>query len=156
MCPASHHAPPGRGPHRPPERAPGAESQSRPPILTKIAFGRIEPNLFSDIAEEAAKLVARANKDQNKPSQLRRFYDELVMLQDKVRSDAQKFHEQQPFIQMLKAKVAYARGREKVDDNFASLFRHVVDQSKDEDALKQARLFMEAFMAFYKVERPKD
>jgi CRISPR-associated protein Csm2 len=123
-------------------------------MFDKIKFGDIEPNLYSDIAEDAAKIVAHqaANKDLNRPSQLRRFYDELIMLQEKVGSDPQKFREQQPFIQMLKAKVAYARGRQKVDDNFTSLLRQVVDQAKDANAFRQARLFMEAFMG----ERPKD
>jgi CRISPR-associated protein Csm2 len=135
---------------------------SRPPQnpspsinLTKIVFGNIQPTLYSDVAEEAAKTVARENR-KNKPSQLRRFYDELVMLQDKVGSNQQHFDQQHPFIQMLKAKVAYALGREKVDENFQALLRHVVDQAKDPAALKQARLFMEAFMAFYKVYRPAD
>jgi CRISPR-associated protein Csm2 len=126
--------------------------------LTKIVFGDIQPTLYSDIAEEAAKTVAGENRKspKNKPSQLRRFYDELVMLQDKVGSNQQHFDQQHPFIQMLKAKVAYALGREKVDENFQALLRHVVDQAKDPAALKQARLFMEAFMAFYKVYRPAD
>jgi CRISPR-associated protein Csm2 len=78
------------------------------------------------------------------------------MLQDKVGSSRERFDEHNPFIQMLKAKVAYAEGREKVDNRYASLLRHVVDQAVDEHALKQARLFMEAFMAFYKVHGPRD
>jgi CRISPR-associated protein Csm2 len=57
---------------------------------------------------------------------------------------------------MLKAKVAYAKGRDKVDENFEKLLRHVVDEIKDADTLKRAKLFMEAFMAFYKVHGPKD
>jgi CRISPR-associated protein Csm2 len=125
---------------------------------TRIIFGKIEPTLYSDVAEQAAKTVAGDNRksEQNKPSQLRRFYDELVMLQDKVGSSQQNFEQQHPFIQMLKAKVAYALGRKKVDANFEALLRHVVDGAKDPDTLKQARLFMEAFMAFYKVYRPAD
>jgi CRISPR-associated protein Csm2 len=141
----------------------GGQHVARPPQnpspsinFTKIVFGDIQPTLYSDIAEEAAKTVAGAKNDQNKPSQLRRFYDELVMLQDKVGSSPENFAKQHPFIQMLKAKVAYARGREKVDANFEALLRHVVNSTKDHESLKQARLFMEAFMAFYKVERPRE
>jgi CRISPR-associated protein Csm2 len=119
---------------------------------SKIAFGAtIDPKLYSDIAESAAREVARDCRDQNKPSQLRRFYDELVMLQAKVGSSSERFEQYQPFVQMLKAKVAYAEGRKKVDNRFAILLRRVVDQSNDPATLKQARLFMEAFMAFYKV-----
>jgi CRISPR-associated protein Csm2 len=127
--------------------------------VSKITFGNvIDAKLYSDIAEQAAKSVAGDNpkNPRNKPSQLRRFFDELVMLQSKVGSDPKHFEEQEPFIQMLKAKVAYARGRDKVDSNFVSLLGRVVDQARDAAALRQARLFMEAFMAFYKVYRPSE
>ena len=87
---------------------------------------------------------------------MRRFYDELVLLHDKVIREPAKFEEQQPFIQMLKAKVAYATGRGNVDETFRSLLCRTVDQTGDVETLRQARLFMEAFMAFYKVYRPRD
>jgi CRISPR-associated protein Csm2 len=125
--------------------------------VSRVAFGeKIDPHLYSDVAEAITKDVARDCRDRNKPSQLRRFYDELVMLQDRVGSDQQRFEQLQPFVQMLKAKVAYAEGRKKVDNKFSALLRHVVDESKDHKRLRQARLFMEAFMAFYKVHGPKD
>jgi CRISPR-associated protein Csm2 len=125
--------------------------------VAPIRFGeKIDPHLYSDIAEEAAKALGASPRHKNKPTQLRRFYDELVMLQEKVGSDKGRFEEQRPFIQMLKAKVAYAKGRDKVDENFEKLVRKVVDEVKDPETLKQAKLFMEAFMAFYKVYGPKD
>jgi CRISPR-associated protein Csm2 len=150
---------------QPPKGPGGGHHGSRPPKnpspsidLRGIIFGDISPTLYSDIAEKAAETVAGYNQKnhRNKPSQLRRFYDELVMLQDKVGSNQQHFDRQHPFIQMLKAKVAYALGRDKVDENFHALLRHVVDQAKNPASLMQARLFMEAFMAFYKVYRPAD
>ena len=126
---------------------------------SKIIFGsQIDHRLYSDVAEAAAEEVGTAGKQErkNKPAQLRRFYDELVLLQGKVGGSAERFAEQQPFIQMLKAKVVYAQGREKVEGKFSSLLRHIVDQARDQDSLKQARLFMEAFMGFYKVHGPKE
>lgn len=122
-----------------------------------IRFGKeIDARLYSDIAEEAAKTLGGGHRQKNKPTQVRRFYDELVMLQEKVGVDKGRFEQQLPFIQMLKAKVAYAKGRDKVDENFEQLVRKIVDEVKDPDTLKQAKLFMEAFMAFYKVHGPKD
>jgi len=123
-----------------------------------IRFGDpIDAKLYSDIAEEAAKaVVAGAGRDVNKPSQLRRFYDELCMLQAKVGNDAERFKAQEPFVQMLKAKVAYAKGRQKVDGNFEALLRHVVDGIADYKTFAQAKLFMEAFMAYYKAHDPRD
>ena len=132
------------------------DRETAPPInVARIQFGeRIDSLLYSDIAKEAAKTLGAAPQHKNSPTQLRRFYDELVMLQEKVGSDHDRFEQQLPFIQMLKAKVAYAKGRDKVDENFEILLRKVVDEVKDPGTLKQAKLFMEAFMAFYKVYRP--
>jgi len=138
----------------------GRDDRGQQPMIdvSKIRFtDPIDAKLYSDIAEEAAKTVSPGERAQkNKPTQLRRFYDELVLLQEKVGSDGAKFELQAPFIQMLKAKVAYAKGRDKVDANFEKLLRHVVDEIKDAATLKRAKLFMEAFMAFYKVHGPRD
>jgi len=117
--------------------------------------GKVDLKLYSDIAERAAENVAQ-DRNKNKPAQLRRFYDELVLLHDKAVREPAKFEGQRPFIQMLKAKVAYATGRGNVDETFRSLLCRVVDQTVDVETLGQARLFMEAFMAFYKVYRPRD
>jgi CRISPR-associated protein Csm2 len=126
---------------------------------SNIRFGaQISPILYSDVAERAAQQVAPQipGRDTNKGTQLRRFYDELIMLQGKVGSSQERYDQQAPFVQMLKAKVAYAMGRKKVDANFDCLLRHVIDQIKDPATFGQAKLFMEAFMAFYKVHGPKD
>ncbi|MCC7083012.1 MAG: type III-A CRISPR-associated protein Csm2 [Burkholderiales bacterium] len=139
------------------------ERSSRDPEPTLdtsgIRFGhQISPNLYSDVAEQAAQQVAKqiGGRDVNKGTQLRRFYDELIMLQSKVGNSEDRFTANAPFVQMLKAKVAYAKGRNKVDANFDRLLRHVVDQIKNPATFSQAKLFMEAFMAFYKVYGPKD
>jgi CRISPR-associated protein Csm2 len=151
----------GPPPHQGRSNRPQGRRDDRDPTpainVDAIRFGEnIDPRLYSDIAEEAAKTVAGAKNKKNKPTQLRRFYDELVMLQEKVGSDKDHFEQQRPFIQMMKAKVAYAKGRDNVDENFEKLLRRVVDEVKDPKTLMQAKLFMEAFMAFYKVYRSTD
>ena len=113
------------------------------------------PKALFGYRRTGCRKTLRRIETKNKPAQLRRFYDEFVLLHDKVVREQAKFEEQQPFIQMLKAKVAYAAGRDKVDDNFRSLLCRVVDQTVDVETLRQARLFMEAFMAFYKVYQPR-
>jgi CRISPR-associated protein Csm2 len=91
-----------------------------------------DARLFSDIAEEKAREVANgSSREANKSSQLRRFYDELVMWQEKVGSSDERFEELHPYIAMLKAKVAYALGRKHVDENFSLLMITVVDQARD-------------------------
>ena len=94
----------------------------------------------------------------NKSTQLRKFYDELVMWFDKVQmertqeSKSAKYTEIAPFIKMMNAKVAYARGRDHVDECFETMFSHLIKQISDPDSLKHAKLFMEAFMGFYKAQ----
>lgn len=120
-----------------------------------IRFGdKPDPRLFADIAEDKASAVARGQGgDVNKSTQLRRFYDELVMWHQKVGNSDERFDDAAPYIYMLKAKAAYARGRGHVDANFEALLRRVLEQAVNAATLRQAKLFMEAFMAFYKVHK---
>lgn len=129
--------------------------------VSDIKFGTAMPDqLFADIAQDKARVIAAAGRENsnNKSTQLRKFYDELVMWHDKVafeqskEAKAVKYKELAPFIKMLNAKVAYARGRKHVDHCFEILFFHVIRQIADPDTLKHAKLFMEAFMGFYKAE----
>lgn len=124
-----------------------------------IQLTSIPPTLFSDIAQDKAHTIAKAGAGKkNKSTQLRRFYDELVMWYERVHFERtpderkKKYEEVVPFIQMLVAKVAYAKGREHVDECFESLFAHVIRQISDADSLRHAKLFMEAFMGFYKAQ----
>jgi len=120
--------------------------------VSGICFGeKPGPRLFAEVAEEAAAAVANGSRDANKGTQLRRFYDEFAMWQEKVGSSEEKFADCHPYICMLKAKVAYAKGRGHVDANFEALLRRIVDQATGPATLRQAKLFFEAFMAFYKV-----
>ncbi|MCP4287205.1 MAG: type III-A CRISPR-associated protein Csm2, partial [Gammaproteobacteria bacterium] len=104
-------------------------------------------DLFNTIAHNAAKAVAGDNYNQkNKPTQLRQFYDELVMWEEKTRQDKKRFPEYLPFIRMLNAKAAYAKGRNHVDQNFVELVSHCVGQVNSPDTLRNFKLFFEAFM----------
>lgn len=147
------------GQHRSSSNGSGGDGGTPTLDTAPIKFGEsIQPTLYSNIAENCAIEVAKqiGGRDVNKGTQLRRFYDELVMLQGKVGKSEERFTAQAPFVQMLKAKVAYAKGRKKVDANFDCFMRHIVDEATDHKKLAQAKLFMEAFMAFYKVHGPKD
>lgn len=139
---------------------------------SQISFGStIRDDLFSDIAKEKAYeiyqcgLDQRGKQEKNKSTQLRKFYDELVMWTDKVhvigklepgqKSEVvrkERYRQFAPFIKMLNAKVAYAKGRKHVDANFEAMFSHCITSVNDADSLKHAKLFMEAFMGFYKAQ----
>jgi CRISPR-associated protein Csm2 len=141
---------------RPDGRGYRDEPQTASIDLAGICFGdKPDARLFAEVAEEAAKAIAGGGGDVNKGTQLRRFYDEFVMWQERVGSSAEKFADCQPYICMLKAKVAYAKGRKHVDANFEALLRRIVEQSTDPATLRQGKLFFEAFMAFYKTQPNK-
>ena len=136
--------------------------QDAPRITISVAdvqLKNIPPTLFSDIAQDKARTIAAARVgNKNNSTQLRRFYDELVMWYERVQFErtpaerSAKYEEVAPFIQMLVAKAAYAKGRDHVDECFETLFAHLIRQISDADSLRHAKLFMEAFMGFYKAQ----
>ena len=124
--------------------------------INEIKFGNEKSaEIFSDIAQRAAQYI-KSNKNVNKTTQLRKFYDELAMWNDRVQlvreNKAGKFQELMPFIKMLKAKVAYAEGRKNIDKNFSDIFNRCIDQINNVETLRDAKLFMEAVMGFCKLE----
>ncbi len=121
-----------------------------------INLKQIQPELFSDIAKQSAINIAGDNKHSrtNKATQLRKFYDEIVMWDNKVAMHPEKFSEYLPFIRMLNAKAAYAEGRKLVDHKYVTLLNGCLQQVENEQTMRTFKLFMEAFMGFYKQERP--
>lgn len=129
----------------------------------------VSADLYADVPEHVAFRVAKewktdrrtnertaANKKENKPTQLRRFYDEMCLWHEKVLQKPEEFSTFLPLIKMLKAKVAYAKGRGHVDADYEALLRHCIDQVDSSAKLAQCKTFFEAFMGFYKAARPKD
>ena len=119
--------------------------------LSKIKFpAEAGSGIFDNIAEIAAQ--ESKNSKVNKKTQRRKFYDELIMWNERVqhskKSKEEKYLELEPFIKMLKAKVAYAKGRGHIDDAFQNIFNRCIDQIKDAQTLQHAKLFMEAVTGY--------
>jgi CRISPR-associated protein Csm2 len=94
----------------------------------------------------------------NKPTQIRKIYDELCMWEQRTRN-VETFGKLLPFIKMMNAKVAYARGRELVDDKFVAWFSICMDQIREPNEagltiFRNFRTHFEAFLGFYKQARP--
>lgn len=106
--------------------------------------------LFDTLAEEVAKELANAGQDWNKPAQIRRFYDELVGWQQRIRGNEAEFKKYEAFIRMMNAKVAYAKGRKLVDANFEEWFKKCVGATTSARALDHFRLHFEAVLGFLK------
>ncbi|ETD72729.1 CRISPR-associated protein Csm2 [Pelistega indica] len=116
-------------------------------------------DLFSDVAKRVADSlqVMKKNGDVdencNKSTQLRKFYDELLMWRDKVyraKDKKEEFRKVEPFIQMMQAKVAYSRVRGHVSGEFETFFNHLIVQINDVESLDNAKLFFEAVLGFRK------
>lgn len=106
--------------------------------------------LFDTIAHTCAKTIADSSPAVNKPTQIRRFYDELVMWNERASISDKAFHDALPFVYMMKSKVAYAKGRKNVDATFQQFINNLIDKVNDQETLNNAKLFMEAMMGFYK------
>ena len=138
--------------------------------VERIALsGELPATLFSQIAEDAAKNVAecdergRPGKTASRPTQLRKFYDEICMWDSKCQADKSRFDEYLPFILMLKAKVAYAKGRGHVNQKYVDILNHCLSELESNpgpetgpETLHNLKFFMEAFTGFYKVYGPKN
>jgi CRISPR-associated protein Csm2 len=141
---------------QPPVQSQGqAEIHQPVEAIGQLVFSPPDPELFNKVARQRAELVAD-NRNFNKPSQIRKFYDELCMWETKVSQEPEKFNDYLPFILMLNAKSAYANGRKLVDANFVKLIGDCLKQVKDQNTLRICKLFFEAFLGFYKELRPSD
>ncbi len=142
----------------PQRREEAPRQQTNAGWLDRIHFVSPDADLFNEIARQAAQAVAHADQYRNKPSQMRRFYDELLLWETRVSQQPReeqeaKFAEYLPFIRMLNAKAAYAEGRRLVDRTFVDLMRHTLKEVTSPQTLTTCKYFWEAFMGFYKQER---
>jgi len=132
--------------------------------MDKIVFWKdrekkkVDPALFSSIAEQLAKELAedcRASRQrENKRTQIRKFYDEVVRLGMEARAKPQEWDDILPLVHMLTAKAAYAKGRKLVSDNFLNFIRSSIEQISGEKDLELFTNFFEAFIGFYRMYCP--
>ena len=114
----------------------------------------LDPLLFSTFADEKAREIGTEGRNQNKGTQLRRFFDELVRLNSHAQQREDDWNIVLPQLHMIIAKAAYAKGRRLVSDSFVELIKDGVHQVHDRDDLKILTNFFEAFMGFYKIYKP--
>jgi CRISPR-associated protein Csm2 len=138
-------------------------------VQFKTNDGRLDPELFSTKAEKIAEEVfsgqLRSNGKANKPTQLRKFYDEILRFDGMLKSsppEHQKaeFEKLLPYLKMLNAKAAYAMGRDLITKEFKDFLSQSLMQVKNKDDFDIFAGLFEAFMGFYKYydekgERPQ-
>lgn len=125
----------------------------------------IDPDLFAGRAEKLAELVSKeAGDGKNKPTQLRRFYDDVLSFGGRMKilpedQQRQDFEKNLPYLKMLQAKVTYAQARNLVGKEFKDFLGISLKQVNDLDDFKVFQALFEAFMGYYKffdVEREKE
>lgn len=134
-----------------PQPSSKTEETARP--LPQFDITKLTKDLFDETAHKCAKAISEASKTQNMSTQIRKFYDELVIWEERGSVSDEKFQEVLPFVYMMKSKVAYAKGRKHVDETFQKYFDTLINQINDRKTLKNAKLFMEAMMGYYKQYR---
>jgi CRISPR-associated protein Csm2 len=128
-------------------------------VAKKLAEELASPAMLIEARRQGKNIwEVKRDRDLNRPAQIRKFYDELCMWEQKTK-DVETFARQLPLIKMMNAKVAYARGRELVDDKFVAWFSTCMAQIRDanEEGLtifRNFRTLFEAFLGFYKQVRP--
>ncbi len=119
--------------------------------------GRVPVNLFSDTAEGIAKEVYNSSLGgkKNKPTQIRKFYDEVVSFDTRLRSiDENKKNDEfqtiLPYLKMLNAKAAYAEARDLITKEFRAFLSEGLKQIKSPKEFQVFVHLFEAFMGYYK------
>ncbi|MBF0345883.1 MAG: type III-A CRISPR-associated protein Csm2 [Nitrospirae bacterium] len=120
----------------------------------------INPDLFSGKADEIAKKLTSDRKESrdksNKSSQIRKFYDEVIMFNRRVKDNPSEFEKILPYLQMLNAKAAYAEGRELISSGFKEFIKKNITQVTEAKDLDVFASFFEAIMGYYKYYNPKN
>ena len=116
----------------------------------------VTPDLFSDLAEDAAKRVSsEASDKRNKATQLRRFFDDVLTFGSRLKelqgnAQREEFEKTLPYLKMLNAKVAYAKARDLISLEFKDFISISLKQVNDLDDFKVFNALFEAFMGYYK------
>lgn len=114
--------------------------------------GIVNPELFSEVANKWAEQIKKAginNRDRNKISQLRKFYDEVLIFHGRIKNE-EEFQKMLPYIKILNAKAYYAEGRKLITEDFRVFIQKSLSQIKNKKDFDVFVKFFEAFMGFYR------
>lgn len=137
---------------------PQRSDETRGPSLPEIKFWQnrekelVNPDLFSDVADKWAANIKESGTregDKNKISQIRKFYDEVLLFASRVRGE-EDFQKMLPYIKMLNAKAAYAKGRKHITEDFKNFISNCLSQIQTKKDFDVFTKFFESFMGYYK------
>ncbi|MFQ6056139.1 MAG: type III-A CRISPR-associated protein Csm2 [Methanosarcinales archaeon] len=103
----------------------------------------LRENLIVEHADKLGKEFARSLTS----AQLRRFFNDVRALEARVESS--EFNKQLPIIKMLKSKVAYAKGRDKIPAGFKDFIDVCIDKIEDKKDFEGFVKLFESVVGFY-------
>lgn len=122
--------------------------------------GIVKKDLFLEVAEELAKKIkdekinqktknGKKPKEINTPSQIRKFYDEILQFHIRLKADPKKFEFMLPYIKMINSKVAYSYGRDLIGQEFKNFISQCITKIEDQKDFEVFVSFFEAFLGYY-------
>jgi CRISPR-associated protein Csm2 len=114
--------------------------------------GIMDPTIFSEKAGELSKKLA--GQKGNERTQLRKFYDEVLRLDQDAKKSPEKWPNILARLHLLIPKAAYAQGRGLVSSDFSEFIKNSVGETKSPMDLAVFSNLFEALMGFYKMDRP--
>ncbi|KIM08334.1 MAG: hypothetical protein KU29_04415 [Sulfurovum sp. FS06-10] len=107
-----------------------------------------DAELFNKTAQDCVVRLS-SSKPETKSTQMRNFYEYVLDLYEKSKNE-KNFDEILPFVKMLNSKVAYAKSRGHINDEFVSMIKECVTQVTTAEQLRVFKLFFEAVIGFSK------
>lgn len=107
-----------------------------------------DPKLFDETAKSVIEKITQNRRPETKSTQMRNFYEYVLDLYDQ--SQNKPFEDVLPFVKMLNSKVAYAKSRNHVNDEFVLMIQDCIKQVDSPKKLEIFKLFFEAVIGFSK------
>ena len=114
-----------------------------------------DSELFNKTAKEWAEKIGADKKFGVQNTQIRKFYDQVLDLNNKAKHNDDFDGEILPFVKMMNSKVAYASTRKGAGGNivnkaFVDMMNSCINQINSKEQLSIFKLFFEAVIGFHK------
>ena len=107
---------------------------------------KIKIDLFDTQAENAAKRII--DEGATKINQIRIFYNQFLVINEKINNLEESFRRQLPYIKMIKARAKYSKGRKNIGGYFESFLLKCVDKVNTSQDFKLICSFFEAVVGY--------
>jgi len=121
-------------------------------VINPVAFSSLAQRMAKAISDEGGGKKGRKNQS----SQLRKHYDVIFNLNQRAKLSELNWNVILATLHKQLALIHYAHGRNLVTSSFVSMMDELIETIKDPDDLQVVTDFLEAFMAYYKEERPQN